>query len=525
MGGFGFLLPINFCNMFKERDLAQMRMKGISLQLVDQQLAYFREGIRFVRLARPATVHDGIIQLDETVAVALAEAYDQARLSMVVVKFVPASGAATRMFKDLFAWREQLAGGTSVSELLSGDSSAATFFGRMKEFAFWEDLSLAMFKEDLDANHLLADRNYLPLLDFILFDYGLDYASLPKGLLAFHRYGNQSRTPFEEHLVEGALSIEGSAGEVRIHFTVSPDHLDKFRRLFGRVREPYAETYGVKPEVDFSQQKPSTDTIAVDLENKPFRELDGSLFFRPGGHGALIENLNDLDADLVFIKNIDNVVPDHRKEPTVLYKKALGGLLTGIQEQVHQWLSRLDAGNPEQKEYEKAVAFATGELNIDPDHFPADALNGAPVLKKLLNRPLRICGMVKNQGEPGGGPFWVKNHKTGKLSLQIVESSQIDMDDPEQAAVFKQSTHFNPVDLVCATRDYTGKSFDLSRFVDADTGFISNKSRDGRDLKALELPGLWNGGMADWITLFAEVPLITFNPVKVVSDLLRKEHQ
>lgn len=536
--------------MFSEKDLAQIRKKGISSDQVEKQLSYFIHGIPPLNIDRPATAGDGIIQLEQATATALAENFDRVRPDLHVTKFVPASGAATRMFKDLFSWREALAEGTGVGELMNREEAAALFFGRLKDFAFWEDLSLAMFREDLDAEHLLADRNVLPLLDFILFDYGLDYAALPKGLLAFHRYGDHSRTPFEEHLVEAVRYAAGRNGTANVHFTVSPDHLEKFRALSGKVAGKYARDPGTELQVDFSLQKPSTDTIAVDMENRPFRDLDGSLLFRPGGHGALIENLNDLASDMVFVKNIDNVVPDHLKEDTIMYKKALGGMLADIQEKVHQWadlLDRADSGKGEalpgeaghgkagtgpgsevafgQGNYQEAVDFCCRDLNMDPAVFPAGFAEGIPVLRKMLNRPIRVCGMVRNLGEPGGGPFWVKDPHTGEKSLQIVESSQVNMEDPAQAEAFNRSTHFNPVDLVCATRNHRGELFDLRLFVDPATGFISEKSKDGRRLKALELPGLWNGAMANWITLFVEVPLSTFNPVKVVNDLLREEHQ
>ncbi len=511
--------------MFSEKDLLQIRKKGITTDLIDKQLSCFSKGFSPLDIDRPATAGDGIIQLDEAMVSKLANDYDKVRPDLHVTKFVPASGAATRMFKDLFSWREALAAGTGVGELLNKEDAAAVFFGRLKDFAFWEDLSLAMFREDLDADHMLADRNFLPLLDFILFDYGLDYAALPKGLLAFHRYDGNSRTPFEEHLVEAALYASGKDGKADVHFTVSPDHLGKFRDLLRKVSAKYIQDLKTDIEVDFSLQKPTTDTIAVDMENRPFRDLDGSLLFRPGGHGALIENLNDLESDLVFIKNIDNVVPDHLREETIIYKKALGGMLVGLQEKAHHWLKLLESGEAGQNPYEKAVAFCCTELNMDRKAFPADAGDGIPILKQMLDRPIRICGMVRNQGEPGGGPFWVKDPRTGQHSLQVVESSQVNMDDPAQASAFRQSTHFNPVDLVCATKNYKGESIDLRQFVDPETGFISEKSKDGRRLKALELPGLWNGAMANWISLFVEVPLITFNPVKVVNDLLRKEHQ
>lgn len=511
--------------MLTDKDLIQIRKMGITEQQIEMQLSIFREGISHVKIDRPAIAGDGIIRLDQESVKSLASKFDKACGELSVTKFVPASGAATRMFRDLFAWREALMDGVGVGELFRQDKSAATFFGRLKDFAFWEDLSMAMCREDLVAEHLLEDGNLLPLLDFILFDHGLDYGSLPKGLLAFHRYADHCRTPFEEHLVEAIHYGKGRDGVARVHCTVSPDHLEKFRILLGKVKDRYEREYKVATAVEFSLQKPSTDTVAVDVANQPFRDLDGSLLFRPGGHGALIENLNDLDADVVFVKNVDNVVPDRLKEQTHLYKKAIGGLLTGVKEKTREWLSRMDQRELSPSEYRAAVAFCRDELFMDSGIFPDNPADGLPMLKKMLDRPIRVCGMVKNQGEPGGGPFWVKHPDTGMTSLQIVESSQVDLQDPGQQSLFGKSTHFNPVDLVCAITDYRGERFDLRNFVDPATGFISEKSKNGRALKALELPGLWNGAMAGWITLFVEVPLITFNPVKVVNDLLRETHQ
>lgn len=511
--------------MFSERDVAQMKSKGISPEVVMLQIDNFRKGFPAILLDRPACVDDGIISMDRDSMNFLAGVFDEKAISRRLLKFVPASGAATRMFKDVFSWRSSLTRGDDPVELTKQDMVAATFFRRIQDFAFWDDLAMCLYKEDLHAEHLLLTRNYLPVLDFLLEGHGLDYAYLPKGLILFHRYDDHCRTAMEEHLSEGALYARDTERQVRIHFTVSPDHLDRFKEKMRHVRDAYEKRYQARFEVSWSIQKPSTDTIAVDMQNNPLRESDGSLVFRPGGHGALIENLNDLDADLVYIKNIDNVVPDHLKEETVLYKKVLGGLLIEMQERVHHWMRKIDAGTLVGEDYTKAIAFVSDELFIDVRSIDDDPDAGIPKLRALLNRPIRVCGMVRNEGEPGGGPFWVRDPESGALSLQIVETSQINLADKVQKSILNSASHFNPVDLVCATKDYKGKQFDLQSFVDPRTGFVSQKSKDGKALKALELPGLWNGSMANWITLFVEVPIITFNPVKIVNDLLRTEHQ
>jgi hypothetical protein len=511
--------------MFSHSDLLQLKEKGIAPERARLQLASFVSGFPPLGLDRPATVGDGIKQLGVDETEELLASYEEAVAGRRIVKFVPASGAASRMFKDVYAWRRQLEEGTDTDALLDGDAAAAAFFGRMKEFAFWDDLLVALDKDCLDGNHLLAERNFLPVIDYLLHHPGLDYADTPKGLIAFHRYGQQQRTPVEEHMAEGAMYARNSDAIVRIHFTVSPEHMERFVRLVELVKGKYEQMYGMGFDITFSVQKPSTDTIAADLNNEPFREADGSLLFRPGGHGALIENLNELDADLVFIKNIDNVVPEQLLGPTLTYKKALGAMLLRLQKQAHHYLRLMEGEQVSETIYYEARQFAIERLNTDSKLIPESAPAGVGRLKELLDRPMRVCGMVKNVGEPGGGPFWAKDPASGHLSLQIVESSQLDAEDPRQMALFRSATHFNPVDLVCAIKDYRGRRFDLKAFVDERTGFISHKSKDGKALKALELPGLWNGAMADWITLFVEVPLITFNPVKTVNDLLRDEHQ
>ncbi len=510
--------------MLNEKDIKQLEKKGISRELFLEQISRFKQGFAILQLDRPATAEDGIMvpgkaSIDEMVAL-----FDRTADDYTLLKFVPASGAATRMFKDVFGWRDLLMAGVGTEELLSDNKEAFRFFENIHKQAFWDDLKVAMDKDDLDADHLLKTRNYLPILDYLLFDAGLEYASLPKALIAFHRYDGHTRASMEEHMVEGAFYTADHKGVVRIHFTLSPEHTGKFEHLLNQVRDKYENRYSVKYQVSWSVQKSSTDTVAVGPDNLPFRERDGSLLFRPGGHGALIRNLQDLEADIIFIKNIDNVVPDHLKQETIRWKKALGGLLIELVENTHRWLKRLDEGTLSVPEYKEAVSFAAGRLNVDTSSFPEEPADGISLLYGALNRPMRVCGMVQNEGEPGGGPFWVRNNE-GSRSLQIVEMSQINLDDPGQESLVEQATHFNPVDLVCFIKNHKGEVFDLQKFIDPETGFISHKSKDGKELKALELPGLWNGAMARWNTVFVEVPLTTFNPVKTINDLLRPEHQ
>ena len=423
------------------------------------------------------------------------------------------------MFKNMF-------------EFLGGDHNEPQtdfekkFFSQIEHFAFYNDLNEACLRnQGKDIPALLAAGEYKAVAANLLEAAGLNYGALPKGLLKFHKYEDGARTPLEEHLVEGALYAAGADGQVNVHFTVSPEHRALFEKLVAEKAEKYAAKYGVTYHVSFSEQKPSTDTVAADMDNHPFRDEKGRLVFRPGGHGALIENLNDLDADVIFVKNIDNVVPDRLKDDTVTYKQLIAGVLVTLQERAFEYLRLIDSGKYTHEQIEEMIRFVQQELYCRrSDIKNLEDADLVLYLKSKLNRPMRVCGMVKNVGEPGGGPFLAYN-QDGTVSLQILESSQIDMKDPAKKAMFEKGTHFNPVDLVCAVRDYKGNKFDLTKYVDPNTGFISYKSKNGKDLKALELPGLWNGSMSDWNTVFVEVPLSTFNPVKTVNDLLREQHQ
>jgi hypothetical protein len=515
-------------DMFNENDLKQISEKGISLETIEKQISDFRHGYPFTRLHAPATKENGIRTFNEKDIHELITNFERVSKDLKLVKFVPASGAATRMFKHLFEFRSLPENRKHDTKILDDEdfNSIGYMFRNLEHFAFCDDLKRIMSRAGYSIDECLKTGDFETILDFILEPKGLNYGNLPKGILKFHNYGSFSRTATGEHLVEGAHYCANRAKRVAVHLTVSPEHLSSFKDLIAYVQPYYESMFGVTYDITFSVQKSSTDTISVDLDNEPFREPDGSLHFRPGGHGALIENLNDLECDIVFIKNIDNVVPDRLKSETYRYKKILGGLLLNIQGKAFNLLKALDKKPPSEGTIAEAVLFCEKQINTT---FPADFYHWIEskkvhYLQEILNRPIRICGMVKNEGEPGGGPFWVQ-YKHGEISLQIVESSQIDLNNPGQKKIFSESTHFNPVDLVCSLKNYKGEKFDLHNFIDHNTGFISTKSKDGRQLKALELPGLWNGAMAHWITVFVEVPIITFNPVKTVNDLLREQHQ
>lgn len=468
-----------------------MEEHGLTPAALETQLKNFREGFLFLPVTRAASCGDGIRVLDAAGIEQAAARYDRAKESLRVVKFVPASGAATRMFKDLFEFVREGRRTAVVGELLAN----------RRRFAFWPELR-AIVGDDADERRTVEN----------IVAEGLRYGETPKGLVSFHRYGDEVRKAVEEHLVEGA-QYAAAGGEVKIHFTVSPEHLTRFEALLAEKIPGYESRFGVKYRISFSVQDPSTDTLAVNPDCTPFRRADGRLLFRPAGHGALIGNLGKIDADIVFVKNIDNVTTDARRGDTVLYKKALAGVLLALQERIFEYLMALEVPGAE---LEPIAAFIENELCVK---LPKDY--GTPILRRVLNRPIRVCGMVRNEGEPGGGPFWVAG-ADGLETLQIAESNQI---APEKRKLMRSATHFNPVDLVCSFRTSKGGRFDLREFVDPATGFISRKSDGGRELLAQELPGLWNGAMARWNTVFVEVPITTFSPVKVVTDLLRPEHQ
>ncbi|MFR9165317.1 MAG: DUF4301 family protein [Dysgonomonas sp.] len=503
--------------MFTQQDLNFIKQKGISEKKIQDQLINFKNGFPYLKIASSASIQKGIMQVKNGEKY-LSAWEDYRSADKKVVKFVPASGAASRMFKSLFEFEE-------AAYSLPETSFEKTFFENIEDFAFIFDLDEFCEKNySKSVQDLIGEKDYKSVVSGLLHENGLNYGKLPKGLLKFHKYASEVRTPVEEHMTEGVLYAKCGSGTVNIHFTVSPEHRTLFESLIKDKKEKYEKRHNVRYVISLSEQKPETDTIAVDGNNEPFRE-DGQLVFRPGGHGALIENLNDLDADVIFIKNIDNVVLDSFKDTDVHYKKTLAGILIDVQKQIFEYLNLIDSGNYSHEQLIEILYFVQNVLTTkNPETKLLEDAELVLYLKRKLNRPIRVCGMVKNAGEPGGGPFLAYN-TDGTISPQILESSQIDMNDPEKKAMFEKGTHFNPVDLVCAVKDYKGNKFDLRKYVDEKTGFISVKSKNGKELKALELPGLWNGAMSDWNTIFVEVPIETFNPVKVINDLLRKEHR
>jgi hypothetical protein len=511
---------------FSNNDLKQIQEKGIAQQKIEEQLGRFREGFPFISIDRAATIGDGIKKLGEEELQKNIDAYEHAQ-GLDCLKFVPASGAASRMFKSLYAFLDKYKNAVINYEKFQNDGEfepVSDFFQNIRKFAFYSDLKNAMEQNDDDLEKHIENRDYGRVLEYVLEEKGLNYGNLPKGLLKFHLYVDGARTPIEEHLVEGANYCVSHDGVAHIHFTVPPDFMDDFKKHIEQVLPTYEQKFDIRYDVSFSIQDPSTDTISATMDDQPFREEDGTLVFRPGGHGALLYNLNRFDNDLVFIKNIDNVAPDHLKNDTFIYKKALAGLLLKTREEIFKYLQRLDQMAYVEGELDEMLSFLENELCVVPGQSFGSMEEKAAFLKKKLNRPLRVCGMVKNEGEPGGGPYWALN-SDGSVSLQIIESSQVNMADEHQKQLFSNATHFNPVDIVAAVKDYKGNKFDLNEFVDEETGFISIKSKNGQELKALELPGLWNGSMSNWNTLFVEVPVSTFSPVKTVNDLLREQHQ
>ncbi len=504
--------------MISKADQTLLKKKGISEQKVAEQLRNFVTGFPFLKIEAPASVEHGILVPGKEEVDAFLALWDEyCSAGHDILKFVPASGAASRMFKDLFSFLS-----AEYDEPMTDFEKI--FFSNIEKFAFYDELDDVCVKNSsATIKELIAVGKYKAVV-FNLLDFtGLNYGSLPKGMLKFHAYDDIQRTPVEEHFVEGAL-YAAMDGKVRLHFTVSPNHREMFEQLVANRKDIYEKMFDVEYEVSFSEQKQSTDTIAVDSDNQPFRE-GGALLFRPGGHGALIENLNDINADVIFIKNIDNVVPDRLKADTVNNKKLIAGVLVSLQKQAFEYLRLLDSGKYTHEQIEEIIRFVQQKLYCRSNEIKnLEDCDLVIYLRKKLNRPMRVCGMVKNVGEPGGGPFLAYNND-GTYSLQILESSQIDMKNEKAREMFEHGTHFNPVDLVCSVKNYKGEKFNLPDFVDPSTGFISHKSKNGRELKAMELPGLWNGAMSDWNTVFVEVPLSTFNPVKTVNDLLREVHQ
>lgn len=506
--------------MLTNSDINQLEKKGIKVETVKEQLNRFVTGFPFLKLQGAATPGNGVMVLDEAAAEKSVERWDKYIADGgEAIKMVPASGAASRMFKALFAFvdsdDDKPAAGSDVEQVIEN----------IGKFAFIDELNESLKKQHgLDAGELIASNRAKDVISAIINPEGLNYGNLPKALLEFHSYGTGPRTPLEEQLVEAAQTVASTDGKVKIHFTVSPEHREKFLAKLDEVLPEMEKRLGVKYDILLSEQKASTDTIAANPDNTPFRE-NGKLVFRPGGHGALIENLNELKSPVVFIKNIDNVVPDSQRGDTVHYKKVIGGLLLIVRDKINGYLEKLETGRYTIENLREMIIFMHDTLNIRHPHMKLmDDSELALYIKKKFMRPIRVCGVVRNTGEPGGGPY-ITYDADGSTSPQILESNQIDMSNNEYVDMMSHATHFNPVDLVCSLYDAEGRKFDLTRHVDHNTGFISSKSLHGHSLKALELPGLWNGAMSDWNTVFVEVPATTFNPVKTVNDLLRPVHQ
>lgn len=502
-----------------DADLLFLDEKGITPEELEKQLNMLASGFPYLKIEAPATLGNGITLPSEELQDQSIEIWEKYLESGAkILKMTPASGAASRMFKDLFAFLN------GKHEKPDSDF-VKTFFNRIEDYPFYDCLNLeAITLYQLSLDSLIKQKRYKDILNLLLNTPGMGYGHLPKALLLFHKIPGKSRTPIEEHISEGAQYAAGKDGKVHLHFTVSEEHLPLVEVKIEEVKARMEHQYGIDLDVTLSVQKPSTDTIASNPDGSPYREK-GKLFFRPGGHGALIENLNDLDADVIFIKNIDNIVPDAMRGETVRFKKIIGGILVGTKMKIDRYCRRLKEEIPSEEEREEMLQFLRKVLCVT--HDKADTMSPeeeSAYLFEKFNRPLRVCGMVRNEGEPGGGPFLCFN-ADGTVSPQILESSQIDPDDKKAVKMLEQATHFNPVDLVVATKDYRGEKFNLPDFVDSSTGFISEKSREGIIIKALERPGLWNGAMSDWNTIFVEVPAETFNPVKTVNDLLRPIHQ
>jgi len=514
-------------NDFSSEDFVQIYNRGISFKTVLKQLESFKKGISKSDLIRPATINDGILSFSENEFQEKALIFDHLKDKFKIKKFVPASGAATRMYKFLTAFLNDFdIEKETINAYINrkNDKELAIFIVGMEKFPFFKEVDKKLREVYPDFESLERDYKNYYFIKLLLSPEYFNSANKPKAVLPFHLYKTHIANPIEEHLNE-CVHYASSNNVSNLHFTVSEIHQDLFEKAVLEVKDKVEKPSGIKINIGYSYQNKSTDSITVDLNNKLVKDKNSNLIFRPGGHGALIENLNNLDSDLIFIKNIDNVIQNHIDEIT-LYKKALAGVLLEIQEKVFNYLKLIDKGELKEDNILEIINFLQRGFNIEmtPDFNKFTFENKINRLKELLYKPIRVCGMVKNEGEPGGGPFWVVNKK-GVKSLQIVETSQVDREDNKQEKILAEATHFNPVDLVCGIKDYKNEKFDLLQYVDQETGFIVEKSLDGKPVKNYELPGLWNGSMANWLTVFVAVPLITFNPVKTVNDLLKAAHQ
>jgi hypothetical protein len=510
---------------FSSYDFLQILNSEVPIAKIENQLSIYKNGISKANLNRPAIINDGILKLSDEEFQSYSSLFDSKKDNFKLKKFIPASGAASRMFKFLneFLNEFDLENETINAYINRKNAIELTvFLAGLEKFPFYKSINNKLFEEFPDFKSWSKDQQHYYFIKLMLDDNHFDFSNKPKGVLPFHQYPNQIVTPIEEHLKESVLYACANWVS-NLHFTVSETHKSQFESTLLKVKSKIEETSGTKINIVFSHQKKHTDSIAVDSENKPFRNENGELVFRPGGHGALIENFSSLEADIVYIKNIDNVILNEA-ETIAFYKKGLAGLLIELQGKVNSYLLKIDS--IVENETQELLNFIENQLNykVNLDFSKYTLENKISYLKEILNRPIRVCGMVKNEGEPGGGPFWVTD-ANGNTTLQIVESAQIDFSNEKQTLIASNASHFNPVDLVCGLKDYNGLKFDFSNFIDHNSGFIVEKTKFGKPIKAYELPGLWNGAMANWITIFVEVPLITFNPVKTVNDLLKPAHQ
>lgn len=513
--------------MITEKDIQFIEFRGNDIQTIESQLKILQYGIKSASLMRPATIGDGIHAFDYFTRSKYIESFDSDKESYDILRFIPASGAATRMFKSLQKLKEQWVNIVEQNQELKDPTiqNALKILIDIQQFAFFDELKAILKSANINIDELLENKNYLPILDYLLGSEGMNYANLPKALLLFHKYENSTRTPVEEHIRESLHYALNEDKSLKMHFTISPEHEDLFVKHIKLVSQSDFLHEKVRLKVNYSFQKKSSDTPAVYINNELVRDEHGDIVFRPAGHGALLENLNDLKAELVFIRNIDNVATEKLLDTVVESEKLLGGYLLYLVDKIHGALALLDDGNVSDEDLNEIVSICHDELFIEiPDYFIAfDEIEKIDFLYTILNKPIRVCGMIKNTGEPGGGPFFISDSE-GNQNLQIIESSQVDLSNESQRSIWQSSTHFNPVDMALYVRDFEGESFDLMDFADPDAGFISIKNYKGKEIKALELPGLWNGSMSDWISVFVELPIETFNPVKELSDLLREGH-
>ncbi|NLL28741.1 MAG: DUF4301 family protein [Bacteroidales bacterium] len=504
-------------HVFNFDDKVQIEKHGLTVDDVENQLESYKKGFPFAKLVDVATIGKGIVAFNKNEQKYLVDSFDECSSYYKIAKFVPASGAATRMFKNLFVALDSIEKNKDISK------DALLFFSNIKQLAIYDELKEYFDKKGENIDKILENKDYTKILKALLNKSGLNIAALPKALIPFHRYENFTRTPLEEHIFEGLSHAVGFKNKLNIHFTIGYGQLKNFKKIIAKTLADLKTD--VKINISYSYQQKNTDTIAVNIDNEPAYDKAGKLIFRPGGHGALLQNLNDIKDEMVFLKNIDNIVPDKHREDTIWYKKVIGGYLMKIVNDIHAFLTMLDDGNVDDGDLEEMIVYAKEKLNIYiPDWLSDfDKMEKIDFLYDIFNRPIRVCGMVKNEGEPGGGPFFTQD-EFGNISLQIVETSQIDMNDKVQYDIFKKSKYFNPVDLVCWKNNFKDEPFNLADFSDPNAGFISLKSFEGKEIKAMEHPGLWNGAMAHWITIFVETPLSTFNPVKEITDLLRDKH-